>query len=254
MSGRAYYALFMLLSAGVFLLVRHLAPKSLAYRRLPWLDRCLLAGFAFVGGVLGAKVPFVLGAIPSAEPGLWGYMGLLFTDGKTITAGLAGAYLSVEVGKLALGVRIKTGDTFALPLACALAVGRFGCFCNGCCYGVATEVPWGVDFVGLDGLARKCHPTQIYESFFHVGMAGLILLMIRLDVLRNQRLKCYLLAYCTYRFLSEFIRPEPAYALGLTFYQWFCAVAAVALVVQWWVDAAPETARPGPSLSPAAAQ
>jgi phosphatidylglycerol:prolipoprotein diacylglycerol transferase len=251
MTGRAAYALFMLLAAVTFLTVRHFVPRPPAYQRLPWSDRILLMLAAFTGGVLGAKIPFVLGVMSGPDPGFLGWR-LWFADGKTITAGLAGAYLGVELGKLALGIRIKTGDTFALPLACALAVGRLGCFFNGCCYGVSTEVPWGVDFVYLDGLTHRCHPTQVYESLFHLGMAGLLLLMIRLDVLKNQRLKCYLIAYCVYRFLSEFIRPEQAFFLGLTFYQCFCVAAAVALAVQWWVDSRPETARPGPSLSPVA--
>jgi len=37
---------------------------------------------------------------------------------------------------------------------------------------------------------------------------------------RLQRIKLYLIAYLIYRFLTEFIRPEPVVALGLTAYQW----------------------------------
>jgi len=232
MSPRESYALFMALAALTFLAVRYFTPKPPAYDRLPLGERALLGLFAFIGGVLGAKVPFVLGAVLDGDVADAGFLGyrLWFTDGKTITAGLAGAYLGVELGKLLLGVRIKTGDTFALPLACAMAVGRFGCFFNGCCGGVPTDVPWAVG---------GCHPTQVYESLFHLGMAGLLLLSMRLGVLENQRLKCYLIAYCAYRFLTEFIRPEPAYLLGLTFYQWFCLVAAAALAVQWAIDSRP---------------
>ncbi len=245
MSPRAFYTLFMLLAAMTFLLVRHFVPRSLAYRRIPTWQRFVLALMAFSGGVLGAKVPFVLGAFLEgdlpADPGPFGFR-LWFSDGKTITAGLAGAYLGVELGKLLFAIRIKTGDTFALPLACAMAVGRFGCFFNGCCQGVPTSLPWAVG---------GCHPTQVYESLFHLGMAGFLLLSMRLGVLTNQRLKCYLLAYCVYRFLTEFIRPEPVFFLGLTFYQCFCVLAAVALLIQWRVDARPDLARPGPTTQPA---
>src|SRR5258707_413063 len=51
-------------------------------------------------------------------------------DGKTITTGLASAYLAVELTKFVPDLQVKTGDAFALPLA----VGRWGCFLNGCCY------------------------------------------------------------------------------------------------------------------------
>ena len=115
----------------------------------------------------------------------------------------------------------------------ALAVGRWGCFFNGCCYGVVTTLPWGVDFG--DGIPR--HPTQIYESLFHATMAGVLIVIARRGLIPHQRLKLYLIAYCGYRFLTEFIRPEPTLAGGLTFYQWFVLPCAAALMVQWWYDA-----------------
>lgn len=54
-------------------------------------------------------------------------------------------------------------DLFSPFLALAHAIGRVGCFLNGCCYGVATELPWGVVFP-QDRLHLHRHPTQIYES------------------------------------------------------------------------------------------
>lgn len=150
-----------------------------------------------------------------------------------MTTGLIGAYLGVELVKLALGIRVKTGDTFAVPLALALAVGRWGCYFNGCCYGVPTDLPWGVIFDD-DGIPR--HPTQIYESVFHLLMAGLLLWIGYEGWLRYQRLKLYLIAYGCFRFVTEFIRPEPPGLLGLTFYQWTALVLIVALSFHWWVD------------------
>src|SRR5919204_429820 len=80
----------------------------------------------------------------------------------------------------ALAIRVKTGDTFALPLALALALGRWGCFCNGCCFGKPTDLPWGVDF----GDGVRCHPTQIYESLFHALMALVLLELMRRGLFR----------------------------------------------------------------------
>jgi phosphatidylglycerol:prolipoprotein diacylglycerol transferase len=231
MSGRWSYTLFMLLALAVFLIARHFVPKPAALERLPWQKRVMLTLAAFIGGTFGAKLPFV-GAADSG----WFALQSWVSDGKTITLGLVGAYLGVELAKLALDVRVKTGDTFALPLALALAVGRWGCFCNGCCYGVPTELPWGVNF-SVDGRVVRCHPTQIYESLFHLAMAGVIVLMMRLDVLRQQRLKVYLIAYGGFRFLTEFIRPEPPVWGGLTFYQWVGLGMIAALSVQWAIDA-----------------
>jgi len=217
----------MLAALVVFVVARHYTPKPLGLVALPFGKRLLLALSAFVGGAFGAKLPFV-GTDWLALSG-W------FSDGKTIVAGLIGAYLAVELMKLALGMRVKTGDTFALPLALALAVGRWGCFFNGCCYGAATPLPWGVPFA-VDGQTVVCHPTQIYESVFHLTMAGVLLLLMRTGLLRNHLLQLYLICYGVYRFLTEFIRPEPGWVLGLTFYQCAAVFLVVGLAAQWIVD------------------
>src|SRR5947199_10810094 len=124
MTPRAYYSVFMLLSAVAFLGARRLQSRSLN-APLPASERTALGLAAFVGGVLGAKLPFVF-----TEPAAFWRPEAWLGDGKTIVTGLMGAYSSVEVAKLILGVRARTGDGYALPLACALAVGRWGCFGN----------------------------------------------------------------------------------------------------------------------------
>jgi len=218
---RLAYAVFMFLSFAVFLIAYRQMPKSAAVVALPVWKRLALMAAGFIGGSLGAKLPFT-----------WSDSGLWLADGKTITTGLIGGYLGVELAKLALGLRIKTGDAFALPLALGLAVGRWGCYFNGCCAGVATDLPWGVDYG--DGVYR--HPTQVYESVFHLSMALLLWQLLRRDALRFQRLKLYLIAYGAYRFLTEFIRPEPAWWLGLTYYQWVSLLLIGGLAIQWFFD------------------
>jgi prolipoprotein diacylglyceryltransferase len=243
MEPRASYSLFMLLALAVFLLARRALPKPPDLLVLPWWQRGLLVLGGFVGGALGAKLPFVLRSEAGVLTG-----GAWLADGKTITTGLIGAYLGVELTKLALGLRVKTGDTFALPLALALAVGRWGCFFNGCCYGARTDLPWGVPFRQPDGRWARCHPTQIYEVLFHLGMVLVLWALMRAGALRWQRLKLYLIAYGAFRFLTEFIRPEPAAWLGLTFYQWVAAVLVVGLSAQWLADRRLLAAAPDPRL------
>jgi prolipoprotein diacylglyceryltransferase len=220
----------MILAAAVFLLARRLFPGSAPLATLPWRTRWALLLAAFIGGALGAKAPFVL----NSSEGFFNDATWL-ADGKTITTGLIGAYMSVELTKWILGVRVKTGDSFALPLALALAVGRWGCFFNGCCYGVPTSLPWGAYFQ-VRGEMVRCHPTQIYESLFHLIMAGVLLHIIHQGTFRDQRLKLYLISYGILRFATEFIRPEPRGWLGLTFYQWVALILVVGLSIQWVVD------------------
>lgn len=225
MAQRLTYSLFMLFALVVFLTVRKLQPQPPT--RLPRRQRIALGLAAFIGGMLGAKGGFLL-----ANLNAWSLDLAWLGDGKTVLTGITCAYLAVELTKLASGIQVKTGDGYALPLALALAVGRWGCFMNGCCYGTPTTLPWGVEF--HDELAR--HPTQIYESLFHLAMAELLFELARRNALPTHRLQLYLIVYCAFRFLTEYIRPEPAWWLGLTFYQWNAILLALALAGQWTWD------------------
>ena len=49
------------------------------------------------------------------------------------------------------------------------AIGRIGCFINWCCFGILTDLPWGIqvwDYLPV-------HPTQIYEIIFVLILFGL---------------------------------------------------------------------------------
>lgn len=179
---------------------------------------------AFCGGMIGAKLPFVLtdwdGFLSGAA---W------FDNGKTLVCGLVGGYFGVEAAKWAMHVRVKTGDTFAAPVAAAIAVGRLACFVGGCCFGTVTTLPWGVDFG--DGLRR--HPTQLYEFAFHASAAVVLYQLQRRHLFRGQLIKLYIIAYLVYRFATEYIRPEPRVWLYLTAYQW-AALALVPVFIGLW--------------------
>jgi phosphatidylglycerol:prolipoprotein diacylglycerol transferase len=215
----AAYTMFMLLALAAFWAVRRAQPAPTPAPQLHWKKRALIAWAMLVGAAAGAKLPFL-------AQGDW------LGDGKTVLTGIAGAYLAVEIAKFLAGIEAKTGDGVALPLAVSLAIGRWGCFFNGCCFGTRTSLPWSCDFG--DGVPR--HPTQIYESLFHAAMAIVLIWLARRDLLRWQRLKLYLIAYCAFRFATEFIRPEPRILGGLTWYQWFTLPMAGALAVQWRLD------------------
>lgn len=230
MAPRHYYTLFMALSAVVFVAARWFMPQPPQLAALSWRRRLALMMAAFMGGSFGSKLPFLLGH--EAGPLTWQAWA---ADGKTVVGALAGAYLAVEFAKRVLGITVRTGDTFALPLALALAVGRWGCFFHGCCHGIETTLPWGVIFE-IDGQPVRCHPTQVYESLFHLAMAGLLGLLAWFNLLAGRRLKLYLIGYCGFRFLTEFIRPAPAGLLGLTGYQWASLVMAAALAAQWALE------------------
>ena len=192
---------------------------------------------AFVGAMVGAKLPFVISDWTGLLSGAaW------FSSGKTILLGLVGGYVGVVVAKWSLDIRASTGDSFAVPVAAAVAIGRLGCFVAGCCYGTPTSLPWGVVFPNVDRQPR--HPTQIYEFLFHATMAAILFALWRRRVFPGQLIKLYILSYIGYRFLTEFIRPEARLWFGLTGYQWSCVVLAVVFAWLWRHDALALRANP----------
>jgi phosphatidylglycerol:prolipoprotein diacylglycerol transferase len=181
---------------------------------------------AFCGGMIGAKLPFVLLDWDGFLSGTaW------FDSGKTLMMGLVGGYFGVEAAKWAIHITVKTGDGFAVPAAAAIAVGRLACFTAPCCYGAATDLPWGVVFLD-DGIPR--HPTQLYESAFHFACAAVLAQLQARGIFRGQLIKLYIMMYLIYRFATEFIRPEAKLWLDLTIYQW-AAIAFLPVFVGLWM-------------------
>jgi phosphatidylglycerol:prolipoprotein diacylglycerol transferase len=213
------------------------AVMSLLLRRwqarlpLAWWQKLGLGIGGFCGAMIGAKLPFAVTDWTGLVSGTaW------LSDGKTIMFGIVGGYFGVELAKWTMDIRVKTGDTFAVPVAVGVAIGRLACFVGGCCYGTPTSLPWGVCFERSgDSLPR--HPTQLYESVFHLTMAAVLFALQQRGLLRGQLIKLYILTYLAYRFLTEFIRPEPRLLLGLTGYQWTAIAIAPLFVWLWWKDA-----------------
>lgn len=98
------------------------------------------------------------------------------------------------------------GDLIAAPLCFAHALGRIGCFMNGCCYGKAAA--WGIVLPEVDTLARI--PVQLLEA------AGLALAGVALGAVPAPRggrtgrvLAAYLVLYGGLRFTLELWRDDP---------------------------------------------
>jgi len=205
MSGAAAYALFQILAFAVAVALRR--PST-----LPRGQRAAVVAGAILGAALGAKLPFVIFAGESPFTfDIW------IRDGKTLLSGLAGGYLGVEFAKLIAGIRAKTGDGFAVPLAAAVGVGRVGCYFNGCCTAPGLAVP-------------------LWESAFHIMMAIVLWRLELTGRFRWQLLKLYLISYAAFRFVIEFVRTEPRIWAGFTAYQFGAVGIAILMAVLWVKD------------------
>jgi prolipoprotein diacylglyceryltransferase len=197
--------------------------------------------WVLVGAVFGALVGSKLLAWAESWPEYWAHRDELqaWLGGKTVVGGLLGGWAGVEVAKRCVGVTHRTGDFFILPLAFGMAVGRIGCFLTGLTdhtYGIATSVPWGVDFG--DGIPR--HPTQLYESAFIALWGCLVWCWVVRDGRAGQarRLKqgdgfrIFILGYLAMRLAIEFLKPTWKAYGGLSAIQWACVIGAAVCATQ----------------------
>ena len=184
---------------------------------------------AAVGALIGSRALGLLEQAPA--------MGLHWSDwvhpgGKTIVGGLLGGWLAVELLKLCLHVRTRSGDLFAVPLCVGIAIGRLGCFFAGLAddtYGVVTKLPWGVDFG--DGVKR--HPTQLYEFLFLALLAAVLWKWQQRPHAEGQIFRGFLAAYLVWRLAIDFLKPQPLIA-GMNVIQWTCVAGLVMLSVSEW--------------------
>jgi phosphatidylglycerol---prolipoprotein diacylglyceryl transferase len=160
-----------------------------------------------VGGLLGANL---------AQLTLGG------AAGKTVLGGVAGGYVTVAVAKWVIGFRRPTGDLFAVALCAGEAVGRFGCFFGGCCYGKECAAPWAV---WQHGAWR--HPTQLYLSVACLGILASMAWYARSRPPENGLFYLQGLLYCGTRFVVEFYRDSHAAWVGLTTAQFACLVGGL---------------------------
>jgi len=112
------------------------------------------------------------------------------------------------------------------------AIGRLGCFTNGCCFGVPTSAWWGVQFPGQ---ASRVVPTQLLEA---AALGALFLILRALQTPERLRrpgtlFGSYLIGYAVIRWNVERWRAhQPIVGLGWTLHQW---ISVGLFGVGWWL-------------------
>ena len=197
------------------LLLRHVRKDSIAASQ-----RSAVIVGGMIGALIGAKMLVWLQHLDLIWQNQQQLL-LILLQGKTVVGALLGGLIGVETTKKILGIHQSTGDVFVYPLIVGTAIGRIGCFLTGLSdrtYGIATNLPWGVDFG--DGIPR--HPTQLYEILF----LGLLMVFLhwrsRYKYQNGDLFKFYLISYLGFRFLVDFIKPDFHPFLGLSAIQLAC--------------------------------
>lgn len=168
-----------------------------------------LAILAAVGGILGAKLHYLLIHIDEMDnpwDSAFSGAGLVWYGG--FIGGAAAVLIGIRLYRLPRG---RALDGLAPAMAIGYAFGRLGCFFNGDDYGRPSTLPWAMEFPEgapptPPGMAVQ--PTQLYE-------AGSSILIFMFLLYLGPRLKRPGMLACAYfvlagieRFLVEFVRMQ----------------------------------------------
>ena len=203
--------------------------KTRGFDRNKIIDVLLCACSAIAAGVIGAILTqnfYDLIAHPETYKWTWGmtfYGGLIFGVVEFLLV-----YLLV-IQKRG-GIDIKYILIIA-PAAITLAhaFGRIGCFLAGCCYGMETDLWFGLPSSFIDEANRV--PTQLFESIFlFILSSGLSFAAFKYNF--KYTMIVYMGAYSLFRFVIEFFRDDyrGGTLLGMSPSQVVCVII-LALIV-----------------------
>lgn len=159
------------------------------------------AGFVFFGGIIGAVI-------------------FLYAKGKKNKFNFP-----------------KVLDILSTYVPLGHAFGRLGCFFYGCCYGLPTASPIGIQFppdspAGLCGV--PVIPTQLISAFFLVVIYCLLRIIKEFKRFDGQVFTWYLFLYGVFRFIIEFFRADPRGFWGpFSTSQWIALIFVVGGIISW---------------------
>ncbi len=230
---------------GIWLSARRARAQGLKYN-----DFIDMGFWVLIAAVVGARLFYVLfhlkeyAAQPANISKVW-HGGLIFYGGLFLAVITAIVFMKRRGIPVWLG-----GDVIAPQIALGYAITRIGCFLNGCCFGSATSLPWGVKFpaacgaghysvelflTGRHDLPVRLHPTQLYAAAASLVILAVLLLAWRRRRFDGEIFWGYLILYSVYRFAIEFIRGDnQPLAFHLTVAQFMSVILFVCALAAWF--------------------
>lgn len=164
--------------------------------------------------------------------------------GKSVLGAIVGGWLAVYVCKRVIRITRPTGDLFAVAICAGEAIGRWGCFFGGCCYGKPSDVAWHV----YQHNAFR-HPTQVYLSLASLLVLAVLLVWEAHKPPENLLFHVQGALYCFARFVIEFYRDTTGVHAGLSTAQWVCVLGMLYFGGRWYGMARRERRRSHETLS-----
>ena len=173
-----------------------------------------------VGGIIGARIFYIFlnldFFISYPMEIIMVQKGGLAWQGGLILGFLSGI---IFVKKKNLDLKLLL-DLCAPYIALGQAIGRVGCFLNGCCYG--KEVAWGIYFPVHHA---HLHPTQLYDAMGLLGIFFILKYYQKYSKSSGRTFVLYLILAPLLRFIVEFFRADHIELLwNLSIYQFVCLV------------------------------
>jgi phosphatidylglycerol:prolipoprotein diacylglycerol transferase len=180
--------------------------------------------YTAIFAIIGARIAYILASPKEFSSfidiiNIW--KGGMISYGM-ILGGIAGICIFKLTTKINSENLFKLLDLMAPYLILAIAIGRIGCFFRGCCFGIPTNLPWGVVYTGENALASgRVHPTQLYHSILDFIIFFILLKINRKkEKLEKRKIKSkylffnisgstfllFIMLYCSERFFVDFLR------------------------------------------------
>lgn len=166
-----------------------------------------------ISGILGARIFYVWDNWSQQFSGNFMEIFRIDHGGLVFYGGFFLASITIiilcKINKLDI---IRVMDVTAPALAAGHALGRIGCFLNGCCFGkpssclLAIHYPEGSAPYGRYG-SLALHPVQLYESGANILLFIFLFFLVR-KTRRGVTMATYILVYGVLRFADEFFRGD----------------------------------------------
>jgi phosphatidylglycerol:prolipoprotein diacylglycerol transferase len=162
-----------------------LASREAQRRGEPSDELLKAAEFALIGGLLGARLYYVLFTLDYYQTQPWWRVFAVWEGGLAIHGGLIGGLLAGGAYVLSRGLPLPTYlDIVAPYLPLGQAIGRWGNFFNEEAFGGPTDLPWKL-YISESHRPPQFidqpffHPTFLYESLWDFGVFLVLVLGLR---------------------------------------------------------------------------
>jgi len=186
--------------------------------------------WVIIAAIVGARFLYVIGTWDQYQANIWEIF-MVQRGGLVFLGGLLAAIVTLVYLSRRSRIPILRVLDVATPAATlGYAIGRLGCFLNGCCFGLPTKLPWGIQFP-FGSLAHSyyphdhLHPTQLVSAASMFIAFAIVVWLYQKKKYDGYIFYWGLIMYSVYRFLIEFLRFSPIHWLGLTPSQWLVVFA-----------------------------